>query len=187
MRSGRGQGTGRTGGRQARGGNHHDLISSQPVVGQRHQQEEPSTDPGARGEQGGRTSAGRGHGRGGGRGHGRGQSDLAAKNNIYRGTQQQQDASPWRNSRAKLFFQERLRDDNDSIHQKTDEEIFQTSNGFTIALLVYSISDCVHFLICQHRPPCQVILLRVPQYQVCHCRTKRKRKTATANFRSSVQ
>ena len=42
------------------------------------------------------------------------------------------------------FFQERLRDNNDSIHQKTDEEIFQTStydNGEPVVRTKYPVSN----------------------------------------------
>lgn len=36
-------------------------------------------------------------------------------------------ASPWQTSRAKCYYQKRLLDDNDSIHNKTEEDIFFTS------------------------------------------------------------
>ena len=39
----------------------------------------------------------------------------------------QQEISPWRTSRAKKYFEQRLLDDDDSIHNKTDEHIFETS------------------------------------------------------------
>jgi hypothetical protein len=56
----------------------------------------------------------------------------------------QQDTSPWRNSRAKRFFQDHLLDDEDSIHNKTAEQVFDESiysNGEPVVKTTYDFAN----------------------------------------------
>ena len=55
-----------------------------------------------------------------------------------------QDVSPWRTSRAKKYCMERLLDDDDSIHNKCDEEVYNTSfydDGEPVIKTKYLLSD----------------------------------------------
>jgi hypothetical protein len=50
----------------------------------------------------------------------------------------------WRISRAKIFFQEHLLNDNDSVHNKTEDEIFHNStydNGELVVKTRYPIAS----------------------------------------------
>jgi hypothetical protein len=56
----------------------------------------------------------------------------------------QKETSPWRISRAKMFFQEHLLDEDDSIHNKTEDQIFHTSmydNGELVVKTKYPIAS----------------------------------------------
>jgi hypothetical protein len=51
---------------------------------------------------------------------------------------------PWRTSRAKQYFQDRLRDENDRLHVKSDQEVFQTSfydDGEPVLMTKYSLQS----------------------------------------------
>ena len=52
--------------------------------------------------------------------------------------------SPWRTSRAKKYYIERLLDENDSIHNKSDDDVYNMSfydNGEPVVNTKYSLSD----------------------------------------------